>query len=225
MKLSVIIPVYNGERYLAEALTSVIEQSFSDYEIIVVDDGSTDATSSVAASFPDVKYFYQEHKGVAEARNLGVSQSKAPYIAFHDADDICLPTRLEQQLSVLENYQHLGFSLCRLQNFVQPEVEVPMTLTAPELMSPRIGFVSAAVIRSEVMDRVGKFNDSLVSGEDVDWLIRAQRIGILYSITLDVLINRRLHDRNLSAQIEQGHLGLFKALRASIDRKKDDASD
>lgn len=103
--VSVIMPVYNGEKFLKEAINSVLSQTYKDLELIIINDGSTDKTSEIISSFNDerIKYYYQENKGQASARNLGIDKSTGEYLAFIDADDIYKNNKLEKQVEVLKN--------------------------------------------------------------------------------------------------------------------------
>lgn len=98
-----IIPSYNSARYLAEAIQSVLDQSYADFEIIVVNDGSTDETEAVVKGFSDerIRYFAQENKGVGAARNAGLRLARGEYVAFWDADDLFLPEKLSRQVEFL----------------------------------------------------------------------------------------------------------------------------
>lgn len=107
--ISVIIPAYNGDRYIKNAIASVLAQTYSNYEIIVVDDGSTDNTSQIVQGYGDrVKYLYQDNQGVAAARNKGIGVSKGQYIAFLDQDDVFLPDKLSEQVSCFELHPDAG---------------------------------------------------------------------------------------------------------------------
>lgn len=105
-KVSIIMPTYNGERYIVEAIESVLQQTFQDFELIVVDDGSTDGTASIVRNFQErdgrIKYFYKQNGGVATASNYAIERAGGEYIAICDHDDISLPHRLEMEVSVLE---------------------------------------------------------------------------------------------------------------------------
>src|ERR1700722_10468534 len=102
--ISVVIPAYNAEKYLEETLKSVRSQAFSDYEIIVIDDGSTDRTAQIATGYDGVILMQQTNRGAAAARNAGVVSARGKYIAFLDADDMWLPSKLEKQAAnLLEN--------------------------------------------------------------------------------------------------------------------------
>ena len=102
-KVSIIIPTYNEEEYIANCLIAIQNQDFEDYEVIVVDDGSTDNTKDVVSFYRDkVKYYYKTNGGPASARNMGIINSAARYLAFIDSDDLWLPQRLELGVSRLE---------------------------------------------------------------------------------------------------------------------------
>lgn len=217
--LSVIIPVYNAGHFLREALESVLIQSYRPMEVIVIDDGSTDDSAEIFRSFKEIRYIYQENAGPASARNRGVAVANGEYIGFHDADDVCLPTRFAEQMDILLNNPNLELAFSRIQNFVEPGVVVPTYLQTPELMKPRMGFVSSAVVYRDVFDKVGLFNEELTIGEDFEWIVRAGERKICSCSLTDVLVMRRLHDLNLSNDITLGHKNLAQILMASIQRR------
>ena len=107
--VSVVIPTYNRAQLVTEAIDSVLMQTYKDYEIIVVDDGSTDDTEQVLVPYRDrIRYIYQENQGGAAARNAGIRNSKGTYIAFLDSDDLWLPSKLEKQVAVLNEYEDIA---------------------------------------------------------------------------------------------------------------------
>ncbi len=111
VKVSVIIPTYNYGEFIGDAIDSVLNQTYKDYEIIIVDDGSTDNTIEILEEYrdkADIRYFYQENKGPAAARNLGVKKSTGKYISFLDADDVYVPEKLEEQVDILNNNKKVG---------------------------------------------------------------------------------------------------------------------
>ncbi|MBJ6727095.1 glycosyltransferase [Geomesophilobacter sediminis] len=107
-KVSVIIPTYNCGQFIGKALDSVLKQTFLDYEIIVMDDGSTDATASIVANYQSVRYFYQINRGLPAARNAAVSRANGEYLAYLDADDLWYPEKLRQQVSFLDATPRCG---------------------------------------------------------------------------------------------------------------------
>ncbi len=111
--VSVIIPTYNRAPYVTEALDSVLAQTFTDYEIIVIDDGSTDNTKEVLQPyFPQIRYFFQENQGVSAARNVGIREAKGEWLAFLDSDDVWLPKKLEIQFKDIHRYKDIDLHIC-----------------------------------------------------------------------------------------------------------------
>src|SRR5579884_3094177 len=115
-RVSVVIPLYNCEQHSGEAIASVLRQTYRDYEIIVVDDGSTDGSAAIVQRFgPAVRYVYQTNAGVSVATNRGVALSNGELIAFLDNDDVWLPTKLERQIQYLNEHPACGFVNCDMQ--------------------------------------------------------------------------------------------------------------
>lgn len=112
--VSVIIAVYNGEMYIRQAVESILNQTYKDIELIVVDDGSTDNTKNILSSYLNIKYIYQDNKGEGAARNLGVSQANGEYIAFLDADDLYKIDKIEKQVNVLKTNKEIDVVYCDL---------------------------------------------------------------------------------------------------------------
>ncbi len=140
----------------------------------------------------------QEHRGPAAARNAGVELSRGAFVAFQDADDLSTPDRLEVQLRALEHDPVLGFVLSRLENFHDANFALPAWFSLEAESRDRMGFASTAVVRRETWARVGPFDTEYWIGEDVDWLLRARDLGVKSAVCPEVLVRRRIHDRNLS---------------------------
>lgn len=218
--ISVIIPVYNGDKFLKETVQSILNQTISDYEIIVIDDGSTDSTAEVAQSIDKVRYFFQEKSGVGIARNYGIAKSKGSIIAFQDSDDIALPTRLEEQLAEFQKNSDLGALYSYIQNFLSDSVEKPEWLPQSQLETELSCYGTCALMaRKEVFNVVGAFNPDYHAAEDLEWLMRVKDANIRVEMLRKVLIKRRVHANNLSGNsklVRQMTLRLFKD---SADRK------
>src|SRR5689334_9621809 len=121
--VSCVVPVYNGERYLAEALDSILAQTHRPLQAIVADDGSTDGTAAVAAAYGDrVLVLRQANAGPAAARNLGLAAARGEYVAFLDADDLWHPRKLERQLARFRARPQLDYCVSLMQNFWMPEL-------------------------------------------------------------------------------------------------------
>ena len=175
--ISVVIPVYNGARYLSECIESVCSQTLPATEIIVVDDGSEDETPKVAAGWSDrVRYQRISHGGPARARNHGVRLVATDVLAFIDSDDIWLPSKLELQMAALSREDDPAMVFGHVQQFVSsdltPEEAAGFKFDPASLPGP---LPSTLVIRKSDFDRVGPFDESLATGEFIEWSSRAQR--------------------------------------------------
>ncbi|MFH0731641.1 MAG: glycosyltransferase [Candidatus Omnitrophota bacterium] len=131
--VSVIIPTYNNASFISEAVDSVLAQTYTDYEIVVIDDGSTDNTKEILSKYNNkIRYFYQENKGVSSARNLGIRQATGEYIAFLDADDLMLPDRLDE----LVRFSEQNSLIITFSDFY--EVHSEQELHNLDMLSPRL---------------------------------------------------------------------------------------
>jgi glycosyltransferase involved in cell wall biosynthesis len=146
--VSVIIPVFNGERFLSQAIASAIDQTFSDLETIVVDDGSTDTTPAIAGGFGSrVRYVRQTNQGVAAARDTGLAMARGTYVAFLDADDVWLPEKIERQITCAERDRRLaavgcGFFVTDERLNVREEI-IPRRAVSPTCCSSEATAVSS----------------------------------------------------------------------------------
>jgi glycosyltransferase involved in cell wall biosynthesis len=169
--VSIIVPTYNGVRYIAETIQSILQQTYKDFEIIVIDDGSTDETVQVIHSFgKKVRYFYQSNRGPASARNIGIQQAKGKYIALIDHDDLWLPNKLEKQVPILEKMPGVGLVYSDAFNFYTDSNECPNTCF--DLKQPYAGKVFkylfignfipnlTVLVRKECFEKIGYFDVS-----------------------------------------------------------------
>lgn len=223
--VSVILPVYNGARFIAEAIKSVCTQNYEPMEIIVVDDGSTDDTSNIVRSFKDICYIYQLNQGVAGARNTGIHNSKGELIAFLDADDYWASNKLNVQVDCMLKHPHIGYTLGMQRNFLECGTERPFWLKEEHLLNEHIGFLQTLVIRRQIFDTVGLFNPDFRISEDVEWFSRVADALIPRMVVPEAVVYRRIHDSNLGYQLKGGNPLWLKALRASVHRKRMKPSD
>jgi glycosyltransferase involved in cell wall biosynthesis len=182
--ISVIIPCYNGERFLAEAIESVLGQTVAATEIIVVDDGSTDATKTIVAGYPQVKYLYQSQQGVSAARNLGLKTSQGEYIVFLDHDDYLLPNALEIGLTAFCQHPNCGFvfGVCRnidtSGKLIQGSHRAVLERPYPQPIYPNILKGNSVhpparhLFHRSVFETVGEFDSTLTVAEDYDMYLR-----------------------------------------------------
>ena len=217
--VSVIVPVYNGERYLDSALKSIFRQHYRPIEVIVVDDGSTDRSAEIAQSYEEVHYIYQSNKGPAIARNTGLDAAQGEFIAFLDADDLWLPHKLSVQVQYLIDHPQDGGTVCMIHSFVDKESTFGLQIKKNPLEREKVSLISL-VARKTVFKKVGGFDKSYPVADDFDWITRSKDAGISIVILPEVLMHKRVHDRNLSHQTKARRENLLRMLKASIDRKR-----
>ena len=222
--LSVIVPVYNGADFVADALASICRQPYAPLEIIVVDDGSSDAGALVITQFrqhhwPQLKYVCQPNAGPAAARNRGLGIASGEIIAFLDADDLWPDATIQGSVELLLNQ---GLQLvvgCTQQVRARYAGEPAEELQAFGEVWMAFS-LCAAVFRREVFDIVGRFDEQLRYGEDVDWFLRAREAGIDIGIRNEVTRLYRKHDSNMTLDTEQSNHYFLAALRKSLQRRR-----
>lgn len=210
--VSIILPTYNRAEYLGEAISSVFGQSFSNFELIVVDDGSTDRTSRLVKQFCDPRliYLHQSNKGRSAARNYGLTKAVGAYIAFLDSDDVYLEGKLEQQVAYLDEHPEFGmvytsaycidsdgnlldeqpyFAHAEGNIYAQIAFFQPLTITLPTVM-----------VRREVLGAVGYFDEAMERFEDTDLWRRIAKRYPVGAINVPTCRLRTHKDNALTAQ-------------------------
>jgi len=225
--ISVIIPVYNGEKYLAEAIESVLAQTYPRTEIIVIDDGSADRSADVARNFSKtIRYYYQANSGSGAARNTGVQKASGSFLAFLDADDLWVKEKLSLQMPMLEAEPGLDMVFGHVRQFFSPDLKQTMRkkMACPDRKMP--GYhVGTLLIRKETFLCVGLFNPVLQCGEFLDWTFRAKEKGLKELLLPDVLMKRRIHSSNMgivksNTRTDNSHADYVRVLKAALDRRR-----
>ena len=222
--VTVIIPVYNGEKYLAEAVESIYRQNYEPLEIIIVDDGSTDDTARVAMGLGrDIHYIFQQNAGPASARNTGIVASRGEIIVFLDSDDFWPPGRLTVTVRYFDQHPEVGYLLGKQMMFVEPGCAVPPWMKSKWLSEPQDASNTAVLAARKVtFDRVGLFNSEYRSGEDTEWFVRASEAGVPMARLPEIILHRRIHGQNLSGHIIQMRkANLMRIARESIRRRQE----
>ena len=218
--ISVIIPAYNRERYLAEAIESVFAQTYPAIELIVVDDGSIDRTAEVAKRYPII-YHYQPNGGIGAARNAGIALATGTYIAFLDSDDIWLPDKLANQMAAFAAAPQLEAVFGYAQNFYSPELDESFRarIRCPE--QPIAAHIATAMlVERSALFRVGLFDPTLKTGPDLNWYIQAIERQLRHITLPDVVFYRRIHDTN-NGITERHHTNeRIYILKAKLDRQR-----
>ncbi len=219
--VSVIIPTYNRRAYVQEAIESVLAQTYTDYEIIVIDDGSTDGTAeALREQYGDrIRYEWQENQGVSAARNHGIELACGKYIAFLDSDDLWCPEKLEKQIAYLERHPSTGMvfseawvidskgtlvSTSKLNEAISAE-----SLSLESLCyENHINVPSSVVVDKGIIETAGGFDHSMSQGEDYDLFLRA-RVHTSVGIVREPLTAYRVHSEgasNPSSQVAERRL-------------------
>ncbi len=216
---SVIVPAYQAEAYLGEALDSALAQDHDAFEVIVVDDGSTDRTVEIAASHP-VQLLRRPHRGPAAARNSGMEVARGEFVTILDSDDIWPTDRLSRQIGHLVGHPEVGIVLGHTQFFVNPDE--PRPAHYPKLVTgdSAPGHAATTLARREVFDRIGVFDESLWLGEDIDWLARAKDAGVVSATLEDIVLRYRVHAANTSRFTVANQAAILGILRDSVRRQR-----
>lgn len=218
--ISVIIPVFNGARYLGEAIQSVIEQTRPADEIIVVDDGSTDDSHRVAAQYP-VTCIRQVNCGASAARNRGVSQSRGELLAFLDADDVWTTDKLALQAAQFEEHSDLDAVFGMVEQFCSPDVaeDAPQARFVGETLHGV--HCGTMLIKRDSFLRVGWLNPVWKVAHFIEWYARAEDAGLNMITLPTMLMRRRVHTTNLTVRMrDTARLEYTKILKAALDRRR-----
>lgn len=244
-KVSIIIPAFNNYEYLLSALNSVLRQTYTDFEIIIVDDGSTDNTAEVVKEYtklprrqdtklPIIRYIYQRNSGgPAKPRNKGIREAKGEYIAFLDLDDFWLPQKLEKQVSMALSKPHyeMVFTDCQIrtkdyikhESFLRqvPHFRFSEEINITDLLKGNFIYPSTVIIKKECLGEDMYFNEKekFRGNEDYDlWLrfIEKYRIGFLN----EILCVRLFHKSNLSRCLDNQLKGEFDILSRFSQRSE-----
>jgi glycosyltransferase involved in cell wall biosynthesis len=213
--------VYNAEQYLAAAIESVLAQDHTPVEIIVVDDGSTDASGGIARSYAAVHYIRQTNLGASAARNAGIAIAQGAFLAFLDADDSWMPNKCRVQLAYMLQHPDVGFSFTWQRFMFEPGVVAPQWFPGQLLEQDHVAYIpSTLMVRKAAFDRVGGFDIALNRGEDTEWLLRAKDCGVPMGVVQETLLLRRVHSGNVSLMRPPDYGLLLRLLQQSIDRRR-----
>jgi len=220
-RVSVIVPVYNGAAFLRQALESVLVQTRAASEVIVVDDGSSDASGRIVAEFPAVRYLRKANGGPASARNHGIAAASFEFVAFIDQDDLWHPAKLERQLACFEENPGLDLCYTLVDLFWEPELgaearahlDQPRTRGVPGYSTPTL------LARRAAFERVGPLDAALWFGDGTDWTMRAMDAGLRVRLLHEVLLLHRMHDDNLTRRRELSKREFVGIVRSHLERR------
>jgi glycosyltransferase involved in cell wall biosynthesis len=221
--ISVMIGVYNGELYLAEAIESVLGQTYSPTELIVVDDGSTDRTGEIARKYmPLLRYDYQPNGGMGSARNRAVQLARGAYFAFLDADDRFTSKKLECQMAAFDDDPELDVVFGHMREFISPDIdEEAAHLLRPPVEKAVWRTPNLMLVKRQAFFRVGPFSTTLKVGIGLDWYARANECGLKMAVSPSIVLERRLHAQNNGIRERNSRPQYLHVLKAAIDRRRE----
>lgn len=219
--ISTIVIARNAGRHLAEALASIAASTRRPDEVLLVDGGSTDDTCAIAAQFDFVRVVPQQSTGIANAYNEGIAASAFDLVAFLSADDRWMPDKLERQEAAMRADPTLDMVACHVQHALEPGCEPPAGFRTSLLDAPVPAFIMESVlVRRSAFARVGPFDPAFAVSEDTDWFARARDAELHTQVLPEVLVWKRVHDRNSSLNERNINGLLLRALRGTLQRKR-----
>ena len=226
--VSILMGAYNAAGFISETIASALAQTFSQFELLVVDDGSSDSTLAVAREWEQrdrrVRVFTQKNGGVARARNTAIGHARGRFFALLDSDDIWLPGYLAAQMSMFERFPAAGVVTCNARNLggpddgalVLPGAPAPRQISLQEMLEDETAVCILSVIRREVYDAIGGFDGNLRSNEDYDYWIRAALAGAVFIYNPEPLGFYRRRPDSLSAN----QIGMFVGIRRVLAKAR-----
>lgn len=222
--VSVVLPVRNGERFVAEAVRSVLEQAWRPLELLVIEGGSTDGTRDVLAGFhaPELRVLDQEGRGIPGAWNQGIRSARGPVVAFLSSDDVWTPDKLARQVPLLLSQPDVLYTIARFRYFVAEGCDLPAGFNPALLGRDLVGrIMETLVARREAFEVVGMLDTAYSTAHDVDWYARANALCVPMRILDEVLLHKRVHDENASAQATVNTPQLMDVLHRAVRRRKE----
>lgn len=217
--VSVVLPVYNGEKYICQAIRSVLSQEYNPLEIIIVNDGSTDQTEKCLKDFDGlITVINQANCGPSLARNRGIEAANGAYITFMDADDIWAPGHIFFHLGQFRKYCNLEISvgLTAELDFDFPE-DIDIKKAKERIFLHLV--MGATMIKKTVFKKVGLFDEELFLRQDTDWFLRERELGLKMGIGRELVLFYRKHPYNRTNNKAKSNYYLFKILKKAKDRK------
>ncbi|OQY47637.1 MAG: hypothetical protein B6242_04515 [Anaerolineaceae bacterium 4572_78] len=218
--ISVLMGVYNGEKYLAQAINSIFMQTFTDFEFIIIDDGSTDRTSEILSSYhdPRLKIFHQDNMGLTKTLNKALGMAHGKYIARMDADDIAMPERFEKQVAFLDNRPEVGVlgtngvfrdEIEKIETYpilLQTDLEIKQNLIKGNRF-----IHSSIMLRKSLLDKYGGYDERFTQAQDYAlWIKLAPHTQ--FANLPDVLLIHREHRQTVSMRQRTGWK-IFRSVR------------
>jgi glycosyltransferase involved in cell wall biosynthesis len=219
--VSVVLPVYNRAAYVGEAIESVLSQTCPPAELIVIDDGSTDESLEIVASFarPCLRVVRQANAGIGAARNRGLALATGELIGFIDSDDLWERGKLERQVRAMADYSQVQLVFGHLLEFLSPDraTELSGSLRIATGAVPGL-IASTLLVRRTAVETIGPFNETLRVGEFVEWMARAHDHDLASLMLPEIVARRRIHGGN--TVLTRANTDYLRAIKSTLDRRR-----
>jgi len=225
--VSIVLPVYNGAKTIVDAVNSVLDSNFTDYEIIIVDDGSTDETREVLKQYlshPKISYIFQQNRGLSSARNTGINNSKGNYLVFLDDDDVIGVEKLASQSTFLNLHPKIGVVYSESMWFKENDLSDTRQVVfpkysgniLPELLNGNFIHVNSVMVRTEIIKDVGGFDDDLKELEDWDLWLRLSLHNNIFSFQKGVHSMVRIRKGSMTFDQKKMNQTSVKVLKKAL---------
>jgi glycosyltransferase involved in cell wall biosynthesis len=218
--VSVVVPVYDGERYLAQCLDSLVAQDHPAIEIVVVDDGSTDRSATIADSYPEARVLRRPHEGLGATRNAGVAVATGELIGFCDADDWWKPHKASTQVAHLAAHPHVDIALCRQDTHFEPGTDRPDWLIPDQRYGDLDGVsATSGLFRRAVFEQL-QYRTDMATGSDFNLLVQARAAGFGIEVLDESLRVRRIHGASMSDREGPAFDQMFQTVREHLRQQR-----
>jgi glycosyltransferase involved in cell wall biosynthesis len=218
--VSVVVPVYNGERFLADCLDSLVAQDYPAIEVVVVDDGSTDGSAAIAERYDGVRVLRRAHVGLAATRNAGIRAATGSLIGFCDADDWWKPGKASAQVAYLAAHPEVDVALCRQETHFEPGVAHPGWLIPDQRYGDLDGVSStSALFRRAVFEQL-EYRTDMATGSDFNLLVRARSAGFGIAVLEEPLQVRRVHGDSMTDREGTAYHAMFDSVREHLRNRR-----
>jgi glycosyltransferase involved in cell wall biosynthesis len=219
--ISCVVIVKNGERYLASALQSILDQDYRPIEMIVVDGQSSDRTAEIAGSYPGVRFIVQQKPGTAEAYNLGIQTASGEFVAFLSHDDMWTSDKLTTQVTYMMQNPELQYTISRTEFFLEEGCSVPARFKVNLLQGDYVLYgMETLVARKQLFEEIGGLNPEFRIANDTEWFKRAMDLKVKMSIIQKVLLRKRIHESITTIYSSELTRDLLNIARRSLSRQK-----
>lgn len=220
--MTAALPVRDGERFLAEAIESVLAQTRPCDQVIVVDNGSSDASAEIASRYaPAVEVVSEPRPGIGPARNAALDAARGDFLAFLDADDLWVPEKTELQLAAFERDPGLGLVFGHMEQFHTPGIDADLAARLRIPQGPQPGLhVGTAMVSRAAWEAIGPWSEDVKVSDGLAWLLRSRSFGIREEMLPETLARRRVHGENHSLANQGERAEFARVLKRSLDQRR-----